>query len=94
MNDLNAIVLHVILRIMVVDNITHINHKVLLIHVFILLFNLNALFICQFYQRAVENVEGPACVDVVNFLEPFGFIIILLSLQLIFNILERRCIIA
>lgn len=44
-NDLDACMFHVILRIMVVDNITHINHKVLLIHVFILLLNFNALIV-------------------------------------------------
>jgi hypothetical protein len=38
-------VLHVILRVVVVDHIAHIYHKILFIHAFVFLFNLNSLLI-------------------------------------------------
>lgn len=45
LSHFDACVLHVILRVVVVDHIAHIYHKILFIHAFVFLFNLNSLLI-------------------------------------------------
>ena len=77
-----------ILRVPVVNHISHVDLKILFVNLLVLLVDFDALLISQLAEGARHVYNGPPCVNIVQIFEPFSVVIVLFSLQLVLDILK------
>lgn len=83
-------VLHVVNGVAVVDNVADVDQEIRFIHAQVLLFDRDAFLFRQLDERAGKENDWPTSINVIQTLEPWRLVAVLLGLQLVLDVLQGR----